>query len=632
MRRAWHDIVDPFPGRLAQAWRIALVCALTTCIAEVYGIPEAAISCFLVFFVMKPDAASGSVLAIGLAVLVMLVVLICLLLIRFTIDAPALRILAIATTSLVLLFAGSASKLGEMGGIVALVIAMILGMLNDAPTGELATRAVLYAWLMATLPAACVVLVNLIVGRNPVPLLRATVAERLVACADFLADPTPATQERLESLLWRGQEDEQQRFKLARALALGKRSELLRLARALQESYRLGLALVSMAPDVPTGERVELARQVRHASSAFARGAVFDVSPTANPAQLAPAWDALLGMAGTPDAYPKASPGESFLRQDAWSNADHIKYAVKTTAAALTCYFIYTAWQWQGIHTAMITCYVAALGSVAETTHKLVLRICGCLVGAALGIASIVFVMPHMSSVGSLVALVFAVTLLSAWIWVGDERVAYAGVQVALAFLLTVLQGFGPTTDLDTARDRVLGVLLGNVVLYAYFTQLWPASVLDQVWQYTRQALNRLADMAHRAAAASPADAPVQADLRDREIGDASIVASHLAQTQRALQLAGFEGRYRRPSAVAVQRLAAIDGSIKRICGDLMARATLPQALAERLATVAQRAGHAAPRTVLGTPSAASSAEVSSKRDAALEHEIRRLEALLDER
>lgn len=41
--------------------------------------------------------------------------------------------------------------------------------------------------------------------------------------------------------------------------------------------------------------------------------------------------------------------------------------------------------------------------------------------------------------------LVFFGMMVSAWISTGPERISYAGVQVALAFLLTVLQGFGPT-------------------------------------------------------------------------------------------------------------------------------------------------------------------------------------------
>ena len=131
----WHDLSDPFPGRLAQTWRIALACALTAMVTSVYGIPEAAIGCYLIFFVMKPDAAQSMVLACALTVLVLLVVALLLVMFRWTIDVPALRLVAIVISSLILLYLGSASQLGELGGIIALVIAMIMTLLDVVTNG-----------------------------------------------------------------------------------------------------------------------------------------------------------------------------------------------------------------------------------------------------------------------------------------------------------------------------------------------------------------------------------------------------------------------------------------------------------------------------------------------------------------
>jgi multidrug resistance protein MdtO len=67
----------------------------------------------------------------------------------------------------------------------------------------------------------------------------------------------------------------------------------------------------------------------------------------------------------------------------------------------MICCLVYTGIDWQGIHTAMVTCFVAAQGTTAETVHKLALRVLGCLVGAAMGIAAILFVIPHLRSVRS---------------------------------------------------------------------------------------------------------------------------------------------------------------------------------------------------------------------------------------
>lgn len=143
--------------------------------------------------------------------------------------------------------------------------------------------------------------------------------------------------------------------------------------------------------------------------------------------------------------------------------------------------------EWQDIHTAMITCYVAALGTVGETVHKLVLRISGCLVGAVLGIASILFLMPYMTNIGQLMALVFAGCFVAAWVAQGSPRISYGGVQIGLAFVLSVLQGFGPDVSISVAMDRIYGILLGNFVMFIVFTQVWPVSASSQVLQVLRK-------------------------------------------------------------------------------------------------------------------------------------------------
>jgi multidrug resistance protein MdtO len=78
-------------------------------------------------------------------------------------------------------------------------------------------------------------------------------------------------------------------------------------------------------------------------------------------------------------------------------------------------------------------------------------------------------------------AVVFAGAFVSAWIAAGSPAIAYAGFQVAFAFFLCVLQGAGPAFDLTIARDRVIGILLGNLVAYLVFTRWWPASVVRRI-------------------------------------------------------------------------------------------------------------------------------------------------------
>src|SRR5262249_4824585 len=153
-----------------------------------------------------------------------------------------------------------------------------------------------------------------------------------------------------------------------------------------------------------------------------------------------------------------------FFLPDAFTDPKYVRYALKTTAAAMFCYVLYTLLDWPSIHTCFITCYIVSLGTTAETIEKLSLRILGCIVGAAAGIVAIVYVMPSLTSIGALLAVVFLGGLASAWVAAGSPRISYAGFQLAFAFFLCVIQGPSPAFDLSIARDRIIGILLGNVV------------------------------------------------------------------------------------------------------------------------------------------------------------------------
>jgi multidrug resistance protein MdtO len=181
------------------------------------------------------------------------------------------------------------------------------------------------------------------------------------------------------------------------------------------------------------------------------------------------------------------------LAADAFKNPEHVRFALKLTMAVMTCYFIQSLADWPSIGTCIPTCFVVALGTVGETLHKATLRIAGALVGAGLGLAAILLLMPLMTSLGDLFLLLAPVTLLAAWIASGTDRVAYAGVQIGLAFYLVVLHGTGPTVDMYTARDRVIGILLGNVVIFVIFTTVWPVSVASVVRTNVAKALGQLA-------------------------------------------------------------------------------------------------------------------------------------------
>jgi multidrug resistance protein MdtO len=80
-----------------------------------------------------------------------------------------------------------------------------------------------------------------------------------------------------------------------------------------------------------------------------------------------------------------------------------------------------------------------------------------------------------------LMALVFVGAWLAAWVAMGSPRIAYAGMQIAFAFFLCVIQGAAPAFDLTLARDRAIGILIGNLVVYLVFTRVWPVSIASHI-------------------------------------------------------------------------------------------------------------------------------------------------------
>ncbi|MCA7968382.1 FUSC family protein [Burkholderia sp. AU39826] len=507
-------LLAPFPGRAAMAVRVALICALVVLVTSGYGTPEAAISAYVVFFLNRADRVTSAVLAVAMLLLVTLVIALVIGVAIFSIEYSVLRVACMAVLSVGLLYLTSASKLRPVGAILAMIVGFGLDELGLAPVGEAATRALLYAWLMVAIPVGVAIVVNLLIAPSPRKLAHAQLAKRLRLAARRLRGDDGA-RDAFDASLREGDKQLLTWLKLSKfegsspsadvvalrqavasstallvAVALADREPAARLPDAFatpiaatldemaaileQGGYPVDVTLALPAPDaLPPLARV-VAADLHIAITQFAQPPATDA-----PAVSASSTDTAADKPAEPAAPP--APRGGFFLPDARTNPDHVRYALKTTAAAMFCYLLYSQLDWSGIHTCFITCYMVSLGSTAETVEKLTLRIAGCIVGALIGTAALVFVVPSLSSIGELMALVFAGAWLSAWVAFGSPRIAYAGFQVAFAFFLCVIQGAGPGFDLTLARDRTIGILLGNVVVYLVFTRIWPVSIGKQI-------------------------------------------------------------------------------------------------------------------------------------------------------
>lgn len=547
----FHALLGPRPGRFEFAFRLALVCALVTLVTETYATPEPALTAYVTFFVMRPGRSESVVAGLAMLVLISIVIGAVILLARVVIDDPLARVAAMATLSFCLLFAASASKLRPVGNIIGMIIAYVLALLGSIQIGELATRGLLYTWLFFAIPVSLSIAVNLLFGPPPRRLVERALAERLELAGRVLRGEGPAAREALEEALGEGTHE----LSTALTLAAAERScsaahlDALRQASDSITPILLLVDVVDRTPGIPTLVRHRIGEALDEMAAILRSGRYpidIDLGPIAHEdvggdslAALARLKDAIEAFTRSPPregAAPEAAAKTGFFAADAFTSQDHTRYALKTTLAAMFCYVLYSLLDWPGIHTALITCYIVALHSTAETVEKLTLRIGGCLVGAAAGIAAILWLTPTLTSIGGLMIVVFLSALASGWVAAGGPRIAYAGFQMVFAFFLCVLQGPGPEFDLVIARDRVIGILLGNLVVYAVFTNLWPVSVAARVDPAIAALLRSLATM-------------LTTPFRSTRRKLAAAAAAALGAIDTDIDLVGYEPTPLRPAA-----------------------------------------------------------------------------------
>ncbi len=292
-----------------------------------------------------------------------------LLIARVVTDDMVWRVASIAAISFVFLFLASASKLKPVAGTVALIIGYALDELGLVQIGELATRGLLYAWLLVGIPAAVSIVVNLLLAPSPRRLAEREIARRLELAAALLRSPSEPIRAEFRTCLDAG---------LSSIVGLVDRVRMERSApaddiAALHQAVR-SLSLLLAAIDVsdrcdaytlPETVRREIAETLVQMAAIFRSGGyprgarLPEWAPVSNPeaqALYGKIEEAIAGFAqpGTPSAQTGEKVGEAsqgFFANDAFRNPIHVRYALKTTGAAMFCYVLYSLLDWPGIHT-----------------------------------------------------------------------------------------------------------------------------------------------------------------------------------------------------------------------------------------------------------------------------------------
>ncbi|MCW9644214.1 FUSC family protein [Klebsiella michiganensis] len=490
------------PGRANYTLRLTLSCAVLIVLFMTLHIPFLAVALIVVFYVSQPNVLMIKLVSVVFVVTVSVALGGVLLIIKWTYDYPLIRLVA----SVILFFCAIylmrvLGKLGLAFFVVALAVIYAQTFPSMTSQSEILVRLLLWLWVAINTAILVTLLVNACFQQafpgyqfkaRLVVMLRQTA--RLLSQPDDGTPPPTVTEiagqfNQLRSLY-------QQAARATPEIAASPQAWLSLMAAALSCSHLT--ALLQPGDDHPDARR-QIASQLNALADNLPAAA--EVQPLivprngANSAILQEIAEVLARLArGETIPLPQGEVEKApLLLPDAWSNPAYLHFALKTLLATLLCYVFYTAADWQGIHTIMLSCVIVAQPGLGATMQKTWLRIGGALLATLIALLLIVFVQPWTDSLSGLLAMTLPVFALAAWIAAGSERIAYAGIQIGFTFALAFLSWFGPLSNLTELRDRVIGILLGVLVSSIVHLYLWPDSEAPQLKARLAQLYRQLA-------------------------------------------------------------------------------------------------------------------------------------------
>ena len=167
---------------------------------------------------------------------------------------------------------------------------------------------------------------------------------------------------------------------------------------------------------------------------------------------------------------------------DTFHNPEYLRFAFAGCLSASVCYVLYNALDWPGIYISVLTCIVTALSTIGNSIQAQFLRLAGFVAGGlVLGISAQILILPSLDTVFGF-ALFFAMgTAIAAWFATSSPRLSFFGVQMALSFFFVNLQDPHIQTDLTIVRDKIMGVLLGILVMGFIFDRFGTKSDAEQL-------------------------------------------------------------------------------------------------------------------------------------------------------
>jgi multidrug resistance protein MdtO len=526
-----REELAPYRGRVSLVARMVLASTLAMIVCITFQIPYSAYAALFPMVLsresLESTASGARALIVGSAAAGVYAIVGAMI----ALGSPMLRFLWVGGTLFLAFYVLSALRNYAAGARFAYVIVITIPLWDSHISGEMKVETTLWAVGAITIGSVITLLIEIIFAEfRRTDDLGEAITERLLSVEELLTcyadgrEMPDGTRSTLRRLAMVGVSRLRQVLQRS-GYSAGREQEMSAVVALVGRLVDLAASLADLRSQVAEDFRDRLRRSVENVAGIRARlanGAISLIrelpesdAPAAMPllapleTTVAQIYQVLTGAHSVHQDFaapPDEKAGSTQFVPGALSNPEHVKFALRGCFAASLCYVIYNALFWPGIATSVTTCLLTALTTIGASHQKQFLRFTGAIVGGlVVGIGAQIFILPHIDSIGGFTILIAAVAALSAWIATSSPRLSYFGVQVVAAFYLVNLQEFKFQTSLVAARDRVVGILLGLIVMWLAFDVLLSAPAGVAMKKSFVSALRLLAELARE---------PVSGDTR----------------------------------------------------------------------------------------------------------------------
>ena len=166
------------------------------------------------------------------------------------------------------------------------------------------------------------------------------------------------------------------------------------------------------------------------------------------------------------------------------------KFSMKAGLAVIADFWIYFWFEIPGSATTIaISAITVTRPDIISTRHRSILRIAGCFAGV---LCAFVFLAFGIQTTEIMFACLFIVAFISGLIWIADERIAYFGYQLLIAYMFSVIPNSMPAVDVTEPTQRAVGIAIGVLVAWLVMTFVFPENLPGDFFRLFRKTKERL--------------------------------------------------------------------------------------------------------------------------------------------